>query len=555
MRGVRSALFRWLALPAALAAAPVALATQPPRLSATTPGAAAPAAQATPLPGDPFAEVWLVTSRHLFEGGIGRQAQAMASRRDGAGNDLVLARARNWQLDAISHGIHVREQHCGGYFAFATRAEAETFLRGDRSRQALHGKALADYGIDNQATVAPWLAQVRDTEILATIRHLSTAWPNRYYASRHGHDAALWIRDHWQALAQGRDDVEVELFTACSSCGGQPSVILTVHGQSLANEIVVVGGHLDSISNSGSGDGMVAPGADDDASGIATISEIIRVALRSGWKPRRTLKFMGYAAEEVGLRGSNAIAQSFRSQGLQVVGVLQLDMTNHSAGSAYAMRLMTDNSSPVLQDFVARLFDTYLAPRGLSRGQDTCGYACSDHAAWTAAGYPAAMMIEPSFFTRLHTTTDTLAYLGEQAIVSANFARLGLAFIGELGKTHAPPRWRRDGAQPLAPPSSAAALAAMPAAPARTRPQAPARAVAWTSRGLSLAPLAPLAAPAWRRAWPARLDLPGRFEFDRRGACRWALVAPCLPAPEAQADEHEAGREQRHVQGVVADQR
>ena len=59
---------------------------------------------------------------------------------------------------------------------------------------------------------------------------------------------------------------------------------------------------------------MDAPGADDDASGIATLTEVIRVALANGWKPKRTVKFMGYAAEEVGLRGSNAIAQNLHGR-------------------------------------------------------------------------------------------------------------------------------------------------------------------------------------------------------------------------------------------------
>ena len=430
---------------------------------------------------DPFAKVYLVTSRALYEGGIDTQAAKLADRRDGIGNELVIAETRAWQLPEISHGIHERERHCGGFFAFATRAEAEAFLRSERSAVALQPKAMADYGIDNAATVAPWLPQVQEANIRGTIQHLSTAWPNRYHASTHGHDAALWIRDTWLALGNGRPDVSVELFTACGNCGGQPSVILTVRGNELPNEIVVVGGHLDSINHSASGNpNMSAPGADDDASGIATITEIVRIALASGWKPKRTVKFMGYAAEEVGLRGSNAIAQSFRAQGLQVVGALQLDMTNYAAGSAYAMRLMTDNSNPTLQNFVTRLFDTYLAPLGLTRGTDTCGYACSDHASWTSAGYPAAMMAEPTFFTRLHTTTDTLAYMGNSAAVSVNFTKLGLAFIGELGKTHV--LYRRNGSQPLAPAATAAPVLheAMPALPATTAATPPRRA-AWTS--------------------------------------------------------------------------
>lgn len=410
-----------------------------------------------PVDADPFAPVYIVTSRKLFREGLGLSARNAVERRDSLGTDLVLAEVQTHQLADFSHFVHEREKRCGGYFAFATRAEAEAFLRNDRSAKIVSAKSMALPAIDNQATVAPWLPQVAEGNIRATIQYLSTAWPNRYFASTHGHAAASWIRDTWLALGRGRSDVSAELFTACGNCGGQPSVILTVLGTDLRDEIVVVGGHLDSISDSGSGNGMNAPGADDDASGIATITEVVRIALAGGWKPRRTVKFMGYAAEEVGLRGSHAIAQSFQAQGVDVVGVLQLDMTNYAAGDSVAMRLMTDYSNPAMQQFVTSLFDAYLAPLGLTRGTTTCGYACSDHASWTAAGYPSAMMAEPTFFTRLHTTTDTLGYMANSAATSVNFAKLGLAFVGELAKTETPRR--RRGGQPLLPPAGAQATA------------------------------------------------------------------------------------------------
>jgi leucyl aminopeptidase len=69
-----------------------------------------------------------------------------------------------------------------------------------------------------------------------------------------------------------------------------------------------------------------APGADDNASGIAVVTETLRAIIASGFKPKRTIKFIGYAAEEVGLRGSKAIAQDYKNQGLNIVGVAQFDM-------------------------------------------------------------------------------------------------------------------------------------------------------------------------------------------------------------------------------------
>ncbi|MCF7221799.1 M20/M25/M40 family metallo-hydrolase, partial [Marilutibacter chinensis] len=382
---------------------------------------------------DPFAPVYVVTSQDSYRTSLAAIARDPAGRRDSTGNPLVISRIQAHQLGDASHRIHADEHRCGGFFAFASQAEAEAFLANERSAQAQQ-TVFASYTIDNQDTVGPWLPQVSESHIRATIDHLSTGYPNRYYASSHGKAAAEWIHDTWLSYGGGRSDVSAELFS-CSSCSTQPSVILTIEGSDLANEVVVLGGHLDSISNSGSGENMAAPGADDDASGIATLTEVLRVALADGWKPRRTVKFMGYAAEEVGLRGSNAIAQSFSSQGVNVVGVLQLDMTNYASGSGVDMQLITDYSNSALQQFVRDVFDEYLAPLGLTRGTYTCGYGCSDHASWTSAGYPAAMMFEASFNNRLHTTSDTLPGMGGTAQPSVPLAKLALGFLGELAKT------------------------------------------------------------------------------------------------------------------------
>lgn len=397
------------------------------------------AADAAKFEQAPFAPVYIVTSRDTYINTLQPIARNGAARRDSVGAELVVSEIVAHQLPQVSERIHAREKRCGGYFAFATRAAADAFVRNDRSAQAARLAALADYTIDNQATVDPWLPQVQAANILSTIQHLSTAYPNRYYSSTHGQTSATWIRDTWAALANGRSDVSTELF-ACGNCSTQPSVILTIQGTDLPSEIVVLGAHLDSINVSGGGQNMVAPGADDDASGIASLTEVLRVALASGWKPKRTVKFMGYAAEEVGLRGSAAIAQSFQSQGKNVVGALQLDMTNYKSGNGVDMQLITDYSNASMKTFLAGLFDEYLAPSGLTRGSYTCGYGCSDHASWTSAGFPSAMMFEAGdqdgdYFPYIHSAGDTLQNMGNSAANSAKFAKLGLAFLGELGKT------------------------------------------------------------------------------------------------------------------------
>ena len=387
---------------------------------------------------DPLARVHLVMSRRTYEQ-MPDLVRAGVAKRDRLGTPLVVVEVPARQLSRVSERIHQRERRCGGYFAFASREEADAFLQSDRSDMVRKTPMTpVEYRIDNQATVEPWLNQVQHTNIHATIAHLS-AYQNRYYASSDGRQAAEWIEATWMGLAAGRSDVSSALF-ACATCSTQPSVILTIRGREIPDEIVVLGAHLDSINAAGGGATQRAPGADDDASGIATLTEVLRIAMASGWKPRRTVKFMAYAAEEVGLRGSNAIARSHRAANARVVAVLQMDMTNYRASTNVDMRLVTDYSNAHLQTFLTALFDTYLAPRGMTRGTDTCGYACSDHASWTAAGYPSAYFFEAGSpnggaFPYIHSTNDTLANMGNSAQNSGKFAMLGVAFLGEAAKT------------------------------------------------------------------------------------------------------------------------
>lgn len=388
---------------------------------------------------DPQAMVYIVTSAKTHAG-IGGIATRLGKRRDSLGTDLVIAELPAHRLSEVSETVHQRELRCGGFFAFDSLAEAEAFIAKDQSAKAITAKATISYTIDNAATVNGWLPQVAESNIYASINQLAT-FTNRYYTSSTGKSSAEQIRTNWQNLIGSRTDASTELFTACTDCSTQPSVILTINGNELASEIVVLGAHLDSINVSAGGSAsQVAPGADDDASGIATLTEVIRVALASGWKPKRTIKFMGYAAEEVGLRGSKAIANSFQAAGKNVVGVLQLDMTNYKSGSVPDMQLITDYSSTELKTFFTSLFDTYLAPLGITRSTYTCGYGCSDHASWTAAGYPSAMFFEAGdsagYNPKIHTANDTLANMGSSAANSVKFAKFGLAFLGEVGKTN-----------------------------------------------------------------------------------------------------------------------
>jgi leucyl aminopeptidase len=334
----------------------------------------------------------------------------------------------------LSQFMHEVLNRCGGFIVHNSREEALGTM--DAAHKMQYLAAPVTFQISQQTLVNQLIPQVASSNIYNTIDHLSTAYVNRYYTTTTGSDAALWIRDQWTNLAAGRSDVTVSTFNHAGY--GQDSVILEIQGTTTPSEIVVMGAHLDSIQ-SGQGSASVAPGADDDASGVATLTEVIRVLMANGVTTERTLKIMAYAAEEVGLRGSGDIAQQHLDNGDDVVAVLQFDMTGFM-GSAEDIHLITDYTNADLTTFVGDLLDTYLPT--LLWSTTACGYGCSDHASWHNRGFPATFPFEARFGDHnqlIHTTSDTLATLGNTADHSAKFARLGVAFAVETTDVPAPP--------------------------------------------------------------------------------------------------------------------
>jgi len=291
-------------------------------------------------------------------------------------------------------------------------------------RLGLEGRPLTQKGYLDGALPELDMGRINDT-----VKAMSQN-RNRYYRSQYGVDSAKWIAAQFKTIAANRSDVKVELF---SHSFEQPSVIASILGQGAhQNEIVVIGGHEDSINQSawGSRD-MVAPGADDNATGVATVLEVFRVLIQTNFKPDRTLMFMTYAGEEVGLLGSQDIANRFKSQKKAVVAVMQLDMTGFP-GAGDQVVFMTDHVSPELTRFTQGLMDAYVKVKWST---DQCGYACSDHASWTKAGFPSVMPFEATMSTDnkdIHTTRDLITKLDFNH--ARAFVKLGLSFMAELSK-------------------------------------------------------------------------------------------------------------------------
>lgn len=83
------------------------------------------------------------------------------------------------------------------------------------------------------------------------------------------------------------------------------NVMAEVRGSERPEEVVVLGGHIDSWD--------VGTGAMDDAGGVVAAWEAVRLIKRLGLRPRRTIRVVGWTNEENGLRGAQAYRDSLGS--------------------------------------------------------------------------------------------------------------------------------------------------------------------------------------------------------------------------------------------------
>ncbi|WP_299494899.1 M20/M25/M40 family metallo-hydrolase [uncultured Shewanella sp.] len=370
-------------------------------------------------------DLWITTDADTFN--VLKQVNASVSVPSSPNNlqHKMIAKISEKEILTLSTLMHEEHHRCGGFTVHKSEAEAYAV-----SQLPVHSLAFNPPPINQADKVNAALPLLSTASLLASISTLS-AFDNRYYNSTQGVSAAQWIGDTWSQLSSTESWASMSYYPHAS--WSQDSVILTLTGSEQPDDIIVIGGHLDSISNSGSGNNMQAPGADDNASGIATITEVIRVFMAQGIQPKRTIKFMGYAAEEVGLRGSGEIASQASTDNDNIIAVMQLDMTGY-IGSTEDIVFMDDYTDSGLNSYLMSLVDTYLP--GVNYGTDSCGYGCSDHASWHNLGYPASMPFEArmSQYNRsIHTINDTEDKLDATGNHELNFAKLAMAFAIELG--------------------------------------------------------------------------------------------------------------------------
>ncbi|MEV6813913.1 M20/M25/M40 family metallo-hydrolase [Micromonospora sp. NPDC051296] len=185
------------------------------------------------------------------------------------------------------------------------------------------------------------LAEVDKARIEAIVRRLAEFGTRHTLSSQTDPERGIGAARDWiyqemlgyAAASGGRMTVELQSYLqGRASRIPVPTqitnVIATLHGDTDPNRVYVITGHYDSRASNVDDAVSDAPGADDDASGVAVIMELARVLATRPTKA--TIIFAAVAGEEQGLYGSTYMAKQLKAAGVDVQGMFSNDIVGSS---------------------------------------------------------------------------------------------------------------------------------------------------------------------------------------------------------------------------------
>ncbi len=133
-------------------------------------------------------------------------------------------------------------------------------------------------------------------------------------------EASLWIKSEFEKSGLA-SSLQTYLFREKT----WPNVVAEIKGNKKPDQIIMAIAHTDTTADNPQ---RMAPGADDNGSGVAVILEIARILRK--FPLERTLAFCIFTNEERGAAGSKHYAQEARNHGADINAVINLDILGYN---------------------------------------------------------------------------------------------------------------------------------------------------------------------------------------------------------------------------------
>lgn len=213
------------------------------------------------------------------------------------------------------------------------------------------------------------------------------------------------------------------------------NIVGELKGSTHPDQFVVLAAHYDSIPERDA-----APGVDDNGSGVACLLTAARALVKGGFKPKRSIRFVAFTAEEVGLRGSQEfVKQLSGTERENFRGAIIMDQVGFHKDRKQATSVIfetkgRDDGQQMMVDTMAHA--TRNIPDLGRKATFQVNYAGwgSDHMSFLEAGLPAVLLIEQDNLYSAdhwgHTAKDDMSNIDFQ--FGADVAKIAVASIGNL---------------------------------------------------------------------------------------------------------------------------
>ncbi len=187
----------------------------------------------------------------------------------------------------------------------------------------------------------------------------------------------------------------------------QYNVITSLQGSVYPDSVCIIGAHYDDILTTGD-PFTVAPGANDNASGVAALFEIARVMKKENYSPANTIEFIAFGAEELGLLGSFSYSNNAKLNQKKIKLMLNNDMIGYQPSmnkAEWVVNIIDYDNSHNLRKEAETLCSRFTS---LKTNNNNTYFKQSDSYPFFVNGYKALFFMSAGSDPYYHTLNDTV---------------------------------------------------------------------------------------------------------------------------------------------------
>jgi len=272
--------------------------------------------------------------------------------------------------------------------------------------------------INSETNIIEMIQEVEESSLYYYHSNLVDYGP-RYTGSINCNLAGQYIYDEFEEMG-----LDVEFHEWNYAGFHSRNIVATLPGTDInSNSIFLMTAHYDTVEG--------APGADDDASGVAVVLETARVL--SQYSFNHTIRFIAFSGEEVATLGSYAYAKEAYNREDNIVAVINADMVGYadSTEGGKIIRFSNPERSVWISEFAEFVSDKYLEIVDM-QVQKIPNYLGADHQPFIDYGYDGVWIVHRDGYSWGHSPEDTIDHINFTYETKAT--KFLLAVVAELAK-------------------------------------------------------------------------------------------------------------------------